>query len=455
MGAQSKLAEIAFNCTCYEYNHPWTKSCACAAAGMMLSEIPPSLRTYATVYVFALIMRGRVPSLKDLRRTASGILQSTAFLSMNGGLFIFAVCYLRQILGGFYFGTVAWLPSFLASFACLAFERPERRAPLALYVANVGIETLWKMMEARGLVRSIPNGQVLLMGASVTALMYLYRAGLHKTVAKDPTFKALALIVGKEDEGPLKTPVVTTTQSSRQAPFNFQSIQSYVQLYDTLLNSKHPSCPHKRGCVPYALIGGLKPFLGGVGLSVGLKLLLNIPKIFKSKMQWRKQIFNKGSLQLGLALGIFSLLFKSTSCGLRHSFGFDNALFAIPAGLIGSIGFLRFPNTTVACYLMWKSLHLLYNWGIAEGKLPEVPHFAMLMYGFFTAVLFHSAILEARSLRPSYYKFLMGISGNRISRFNVKPFEAYGLKSQDQINYVIKKLGIDMTSPYPLFALSV
>jgi len=51
MMAQSKLAEIAFNCTCYEYHHPWTKSCACAAAGMLLSEIPFSLRTYATVYV--------------------------------------------------------------------------------------------------------------------------------------------------------------------------------------------------------------------------------------------------------------------------------------------------------------------------------------------------------------------------------------------------------------------
>ncbi|XP_017008239.2 transmembrane protein 135 [Drosophila takahashii] len=455
MAVQSKLAEIALNCSCYEYNHPWTSSCACAAAGMMISEIPPALRTYATVYVLALIMRGRIPSLKDIGRTVSGILQSTAFLSMNGGLFIFAVCYLRQLLGGFHFSTVAFWPSFLSSFACLAFERPERRAPLALYVANVGIETLWKMLEARGLVRSIPNGQVLIMGVSVTALMYLYRAGLHKTVAKDATFKALGLIVGKEEEGPLKTPVVTTSQSSRQAPLNFRCITAYLQLYDRLLKAKHPSCPHKQGCAKYALIGGLKPFVGGVGISVGLKLLLNIVKIFQLKMQWRKQIFNKGNLQLGLALGIFSFLFKTTSCGLRHTFGYDNALFAIPAGLIGSVGLLRFPNTTVACYLMWKALQLLYNWGIAEGKLHEVPHFAMLMYGFFTAVLFHSAILEARSLRPSYYKFLMGISGNRISRFNVKPFEAYGLKSQDQINYVIKKLGIDMTSPFPLYALTV
>ncbi|XP_017058552.1 transmembrane protein 135 [Drosophila ficusphila] len=455
MAAQSKLADVAFHATCYEYNHPWTSSCACAAAGMLLAEFPFSLRTYTTVYLLALVMRGRIPSLKDLGRTVTGILQSTAFLTMNGSLFVFCVCLLRQMLGGFYFGTVAWLPTFLSSVACLAFERPERRAPLALYVANVGIETLWKMMESRGWVRSIPNGQVLIMGLSVTALMYLYRVGLHKTVAKDPTFKALSLVLGKEEEGPLKTPVVTTSQSSRQAPLNFRCISSYLQLYDRLLKAKHPSCPHKRGCARYALLGGLKPFAGGVGLSVGLKLLLNIPKIFQFKMQWRKQIFNQGSLQLGLALGIFSFLFKTTSCGLRHTLGYDNALFAIPAGLLGSIGFLRFPNTTVACYLMWKSLHLLYNWGISEGKVPEVPNFAMLMYGFFTAVLFHSAILEARSLRPSYYKFLMGISGNRISRFNVKPFEAYGLKSQDQINFVIKKLGIDMTSPFPNFALTV
>ncbi|KAI8044557.1 transmembrane protein 135-like [Drosophila gunungcola] len=455
MAAQSKLAEMALNCSCYEYHHPWTSSCACAAAGMMLSQTPPALRTYVTVYALALIMRRRIPSLKDLGRTAAGILQSSAFLSMNGGLFVFAVCMLRRLFGGFYLWTVAWLPSFLASFACIAFERPERRAPLAMYVANEGIEALWNMLEARGLVRSIPNGQVLIMGLSVTALMYLYRVGLHKTVAKDATFKALGLIVGKEEEGPLKTPVVATSQSSRQAALNFRCISSYLQLYDRLLNAKHPSCPHKRGCAPYALLGGLKPFLGGVSLSVGLKLLLNITKIFQFKMQWRKQIFNKGSLQLGLALGIFSLLFKTTSCSLRHSFGYDNALFAIPAGLIGSIGLLRFPNTTVALYLMWKALQLFYNWGSAEGKLPEVPNFAMIMYAFFTAVLFHAAILEARALRPSYYKFLMKISGNRISRFNVKPFEAYGLKSQDQINYVIKKLRIDMTSPFPFYALTV
>ncbi|KAH8418472.1 hypothetical protein KR009_004711 [Drosophila setifemur] len=454
MSAQSKLADIAFACSCQEYIHPWTSSCACSAAGMMLAIVPYSLRTYATVYLLSLALRHRIPSLKDLARTATGILQSTAFLSMNGGLFIFAICMVRHLLGGFYFGTVAWLPSFLVSSIALVAERPERRAPLTLFVANVGTEALWKMLEARGLVRSIPNAQVLIMGLSVTALMYLYRAGLHKTVVKDATFKALGLIVGKEEEGPVKSPSLVTSQSTRGTPLNLNSISAFVELYDRFLTTKHPSCPHKLGCARFALLGGLKPFLGGVGVSVGLKLLLNITKIVQFKMQWRKQIFNKGSLQLGLAVGIFSLLFKTTSCGLRHYHEYDNALFALPAGLMGSIGFICYPNATVSLYLMWKALQLLYNWGIAEGKLPRVPHFTMILYGLFTAVLCHSAILEAKSIRPSYFKFIQNVSGTRLSRFNIKPFEAYGLKSHDQANYVITRLGIALTSPYPLFPLT-
>ncbi|EDW34503.1 GL22288 [Drosophila persimilis] len=221
--------------------------------------------SFSFLYKLALIMRMRVPRLQDLWRTLTGILQSTAFLSMNGGLFIFSVCLLRQLLGRFYFPTVAFLPSFLSSWLSIAVERPERRTPLAMYVANVGIETVWKMLESRGLVRSLPNGQVLIMGLSLTALMYLYRVGLHKTVAKDATFKGLSVILGKEEEGPLKTPTVTTTQSSRQRPLNFQSISAYVQVYDRLRTAKHPSCPHRQGCAPYALYGGFEAVPGRPG----------------------------------------------------------------------------------------------------------------------------------------------------------------------------------------------
>ncbi|XP_017845874.1 transmembrane protein 135 [Drosophila busckii] len=457
MAAQSKLLEAAINCSCQPYVHPWTTSCASHAAGMLLSGIPGAFKTYSTVYLAALVMRMRVPTLLDLKRTVQSILTSTTFLASNGFLFGVFVCLLRYLLGRFYFSTVVFVPALIAARIAITIERPVRRAPLAFYVANVATESLWKMLEARGWVRSLPNGQVLILGISLTALLYMYRTGVHltKPSLNDATFKALRIVIGKQEEGPLRQNPVITQQTSRHPPLNLRCISSYVQLYDRLTKFRHPSCPHTQGCLTYALRGGLRPFLGGVGLQVGLKLLLNATKIFKLKMQWRKQIFNKGSLQLGLALGSFSLLYKAISCALRNSYGYDSALFALPAGLVGTVGLFQFPNTTIALYVMWKALQLFYSWGLEQRQLPEVPHFIVMLYAVCTGILFHCAILEAGTLRDSYYKFLMNISGQRIARYNVKAFEVFGLKSQQQISDVVKKLNINMSAELPKFALVV
>lgn len=104
---------------------------------------------------------------------------------------------------------------------------------------------------------------------------------------------------------------------------------------------------------------------------------------------------------------------QAISCSLRHSCGHDSEAFAIPAGLLASVGLLQYPSNTISMYVMWKTLNLLYNWGIGEGVLPEVPHFNMLLYACFTGLLFHTGILEAKTIRGSYYKFLVDISGAR------------------------------------------
>lgn len=392
----------------------------------------------------------RLPTLKDIKHTIIGILKSTAFLTTNAYLFTAFVCLVRYILGRFYLSTVAFVPTVLASVVALLIERPARRTPLALYVANVGTEALWHMLEARGWVRSLPAGQVAILGCSVTALLYMYRKGVHDGKLKDVSFKALQVLIGKEEQGPLKAPTVEThTADSSQPAINLSSIAGYLQIYDRLRKAKHSSCPHGEACGKYALIGGLKPFVGGIGVQVGLKLLLNISKLIKLKMDLRKQIFNKQSLQLGLALGSFSLLYRvslsgvmictgyrinhissssmqAISCTLRHSCGHDSEAFAIPAGLLASVGLLQYRSTTISMYVMWKTLHLLYNWGIGEGVLPEVPHFNMLLYASFTGLLFHTGVLEAKTIRGSYYKFLVDISGARYD----SPFQRYALSLQ-------------------------
>lgn len=101
------------------------------------------------------------------------------------------------------------------------------------------------------------------------------------------------------------------------------------------------------------------------------------------------------------------------SCTLRHATDKDDASYAIPAGLIASVAFASYPDTTVSLYVMWKALQFSYNLGIEANLLPEVPYFTYFLYCASTATLFHAAILEPNNLRSSYWKFLHSLSGGR------------------------------------------
>lgn len=110
----------------------------------------------------------------------------------------------------------------------------------------------------------------------------------------------------------------------------------------------------------------------------------------------------------------------------------DKAIYAIPSGLIASVAFGYYADSTIALYIMWKMLQVVsaeiaevrhflsvtfqmtYNWGIEKGYAPKIPGFTVLLYCASTALLFHAATLEPLALRPSYWKFLYSISGGRL-----------------------------------------
>lgn len=100
-------------------------------------------------------------------------------------------------------------------------------------------------------------------------------------------------------------------------------------------------------------------------------------------------------------------------CTLRRITGKDAASHAVPAGLIAGLAFRKYPDTTVALYVLWKAAQITYTMGIDKGILPRVPGFTEFLYCFSTAVLFHAALLEPTNLRPSYWKFLHSLSGGR------------------------------------------
>lgn len=107
--------------------------------------------------------------------------------------------------------------------------------------------------------------------------------------------------------------------------------------------------------------------------------------------------------------------------------------------MLASITFFFYPDNTAALYIMWKSLRITYNLLAEQGFLPNIPGANILQYCVFTAVLFHAATVEPRSLRPSYWKFLHNLSGGRISVMDRRSFDAFGLDTHAQIMDTIKK----------------
>lgn len=260
-------------------------------------------------------MRGRIPKKKDLKRTVLGIFQSTAFLTTSAFSYSAYLCFLRNTFGGFNILTASYIPAFMSSFTAILVERPSRRSLLTMYVANVGTETLWKMGVSRNLVKSIPNGQVLIFGIATSALLYFFRSGKHLE-AKDSVYDIIRFIIGKEEEGGPKEVKESPPESSRPKPKNhYLMIQMLLSMYKKMTDKlkalpKHEKCPHKNSCVYYSLSGGSKLFGIGLAVQAALKLIMNIQKIAKSPKKIVDVFWTRDTLKIGAFLGGFSFIYR-------------------------------------------------------------------------------------------------------------------------------------------------
>ncbi|KAL7016008.1 hypothetical protein ACKWTF_016772 [Chironomus riparius] len=428
--------------TCIEYVHPWTDSCWNGSAGLLIVSSLDSFRIYTLVYVLSLLMRGRIPKSKDIARTVLGILQSTAFLTTSAVAYSSYLCMLRRVFGGFTMLTGSYVPAFLSSVTAILIERPSRRVLLCLYVANVASESLWKMAESRGMVRSIWRGQTIIFGVSTATLLYYFRRGWHLN-KKDSVYDVLRFIVGKDEEGGNRVEKVEDKKRSKRLLQRYMITSWILKVYNQLVIflksfSKHDKCKHSDSCAYYVFNGGAKLFGIGLGIQGILKLVLQIPKIVKTPKKVLSSIFSKDTMRIGAFLGGFSFIYRLTACFLRRTFNDDKPEYAIPSTLLASIAFLSYPDKTAALYIMWKSLQLTTEMLTDKGYLPRVPYATVFVYSIFTAVLFHAATFEPQNLRTSYWKFLHGLSGGRIAVMDRRSFDVWGLNTQAQIMKTIE-----------------
>ncbi|XP_059613346.1 transmembrane protein 135-like [Phlebotomus argentipes] len=449
MTHMSKLAGIPS--TCIEYMHPWTDHCVNATAGLLLQSCKESLRIYSAVYLLSLVMRGKIPTRKDIKRTIQGMLQSTAFLTTNAFTFSMFVCLLRRWLGKLYFLTVAFVPSWLASFFAILVERPSRRGLLCLYVANVATETYWRMLESRGLVHPVKHGRVMIFGLSATLLLFYYRSGLHKT-QNDGLFDIIRFVVGKSEEA--QPPEEAAAEPPRPRP-SFPLGDSLRGIRERVINflrtlPRHFSCPHRGSCASYTLHGGSKLFCVGLGLQLTLSLVFQMGKIIRNPGTIKRILRSRDVVKIALFLGGFSALFRATSCSLRHLIGRDSPFHAVPAGLLASTMFSQYPDTSVCLYIMWKMLQITYKLGIERKILPRVPGATIFLYCTFTATLFHAAMVEPLNLRPSYWKFLHSLSGGRSAVIDRVPIDQWGLDTSRALKEVLRRTRTDQNLKFLL-----
>jgi len=267
-------------------------------------------------------------------------------------------------MGKFYYSLCAYTPAFLGSLLAIMIERPSRRPALAIYVANIATETIFRIFAARGYFTPINRGEVLLFTVTMSVLLYLVK---KNGFGNDPVSLALKFIIGREEA---KKRTKSSNQRNAESaylslPFvpksNLKS-SNYLVWLISKLNSifpKHKSCPHEgRSCPTYVSAAFIRSFLFGWIGKTALQTFSK-PKVLLSR-PWilKRNLLDSQNINFGLFLAAFTAIYKGVNCSLRwacnesHDWhGFVAAIFAGPTMFLS-------PNTPITLYLMWKCIEV-------------------------------------------------------------------------------------------------
>ncbi|UJR15017.1 hypothetical protein I4U23_001994 [Adineta vaga] len=418
---------------CHQVLHPWHDNCIPAAWELTKPAFRESFKIYCVLYgVTGLIKLRKIKTLKELRefltRLTYDTIRSTIFLGIQGFLFMPICCAGRRICGhiGYY---NLYIDGIFCTLPAILIERKQRRGALALYMANLAVEVLFKMGVQRKLYTPLHNGEILLF--SVASAIYTY---ILKTTSEHKhntlLFSTIKLLIGKDECAPPKEPEVLPI-SKKKNNIYFALFYKYlkrVQNWPQIQNRNQPICKHKYHCFLHVLLGFAKRFSIGVLIQLLLHLtssplrFLRHPLLFFSTLN--RNVFN-----LGKFLGFYSAIYRLISCLLRNILKYDRPEHGLLAGYLAGFSMLFFKSSTLAMYMMAKLIETIYLKYAHQGKLPFLSYFDSILYALSTALVFHAALVEPQAMRPAYYKFLERLTGGHFSQVNRPMMECFGVCS--------------------------
>ncbi|XP_061073174.1 transmembrane protein 135-like [Conger conger] len=441
--------------SCYEIGHTWSPSCTLSTLQVTAGALEVSFKIYAPLYLIAAILRRRK---KDyyLKQLLPEILQSTSFLTANGGLYIAFFCILRRLLGRFYWWSAGFGAALPASYLAILIERKSRRGLLTIYMANLATETIFRMGVTRGVINPIKHGEVLLFCMTASLYMFFFRC---KDGLQGFTFSALKFLVGKEEipthsflaeqvypRGPERGAVEPGPPEPPRAGSG-PGRASIAGLTRRLLESvcrhgpRHRCCKHYQdNCFSYCVKGFIRMFSVGYLIQCCLKIPSAFRHLFTKPSRLLSLLYNKENFQLGAFLGSFVSIYKGTSCILRWLRNLDDELHAIIAGFLAGISMFFYKSTTISMYLASKLVETMYFKGIEAGRFPYFSQADTIIYAVSTAICFQAAVMEVQNLRPSYWKFLLRLTKGRFAVMNRKALDIFGTKASRDFHGFIPKL---------------
>ncbi|XP_073730348.1 transmembrane protein 135 [Misgurnus anguillicaudatus] len=436
--------------SCYEIGHTWNPSCTSSTLQVTAGALEVSFKIYAPLYLIAAILRRRKKDYYK-KRLIPEILQSTSFLTANGGLYIAFFCILRKLLGRFFSWSAGFGAALPASYIAILIERKSRRGLLTIYMANLATETIFRMAVTRGLVKPVKHGEVLLFCLTASLYMYFFRC---KDSLNGFAFSALKFIVGKEEipthslaenTNPQGLERPTTLADHRHASTSRGSgIRSLARrLLETICKHgpRHRCCKHNQdNCISYCVKGFIRMFSMGYLIQCCLKVPSTFRHVFTKPSRLLSLLYNKENFQLGAFLGSFVSIYKGTSCLLRWMRNLDDELHGLIAGFLAGTSMFFYKSTSISMYLFSKLVETLYFKGIEAGRFPYFPEADTIIYAISTAICFQAAVMEVQNLRPSYWKFLLRLTKGRFALMNRKVLDSFGTQASKKFNDFTPKL---------------
>uniref|UniRef100_A0A9J8ACH0 Transmembrane protein 135 n=2 Tax=Cyprinus carpio TaxID=7962 RepID=A0A9J8ACH0_CYPCA len=395
--------------SCYEIGHTWSSSCTTSTLQVTAGALEVSFKIYAPLYLIAAILRRRKKDYYK-KRLLPEILQSTSFLTANGGLYIAFFCILRKLLGRFYSWSAGFGAALPASYIAILIERKSRlaltsphRFPLFHVMSRSHLSLYFFFFH-----------QVLLFCLTASLYMFFFRSVASFSCMHVPL------------------------------PHNIFCVCIHyvcVVPFRCKHGPRHRCCKHYQdNCISYCVKGFIRMF------SVGylIQCCLKVPSVFRqaftkpSRLLWL--LYNKENFQLGAFLGSFVSIYKGTSCLLRWMRNLDDELHALIAGFLAGTSMFFYKSTTISMYLFSKLVETLYFKGIEAGKFPYFPEADTVIYAISTAICFQAAVMEVQNLRPSYWKFLLRLTKGRFALMNRKVLDVFGTEASKQFGDFTPKL---------------